>query len=59
VPIDLNIPAIINGTAMTPLNVRNGAAGGLGTYHFTITSGVLPTGITLGLLTGIISGTSS
>ncbi len=47
-----------NGQVASPYNQTLVAAGGLAPYTWTI-SGVLPTGLTLGTSTGVISGTPS
>jgi len=55
--ITVNPAALPNGTVGTPYSQTVSGAGGTGPYTFTVSSGALPTGLTLNTTTGVISGT--
>ncbi len=61
--IDIYDPLVVtpatlpNGTTGTAYNATVGATGAVGTVSFAVTSGTLPTGVTLAGATGVLSGT--
>lgn len=52
-----NIPAMTAGTPITDIDLSGAISGGIEPYMFAVTDGVLPDGLTLDSVTGIISGT--
>lgn len=55
--ITVNPPTLPNGTVGTAYNQAVSASGGTAPYTFSVSSGALPTGLTLDPATGVISGT--
>jgi large repetitive protein len=55
--ITVNPATLPNGVVGTPYSQTVSAVGGTGPYTFTVSSGALPTGLTLNATTGVISGT--
>jgi uncharacterized protein YhjY with autotransporter beta-barrel domain len=53
----LNPPALPNGTQATPYSQTVTASGGTGPYTYSISSGALPSGLSLNPSTGAITGT--
>lgn len=50
-------PSLPSGTSGTPYGQVISASGGMASYSFAVTSGALPSGLTLDPLTGLLSGT--
>ena len=56
-PLTIQTTSLLDGMASTPYLGRLAAIGGTAPYNWTITSGSLPPGLTLGAATGAITGT--
>lgn len=56
-PLVITTPALSGGTVGTVYNATLAVAGGTGTKTWSISSGTLPTGLSLNASTGVISGT--
>lgn len=56
-PLQINTKSLAGGTHSVAYAATVNATGGVGQYTWTISSGTLPTGLTIAPLTGIISGT--
>jgi hypothetical protein len=52
-------PTLASGTVASPYSASVSASGGNGSYTYAITSGALPSGITLDGATGVLSGTTT
>jgi len=57
--ITVNPATLPNGVVGTPYSQTVSAVGGTAPYTFTVSSGALPSGLTLNATTGVISGTPS
>jgi len=55
--VDITTGGLSGGTVGLPYNVTLSVTGGTGTYEWSVSSGQLPSGLSLGASTGVISGT--
>jgi len=58
-PLAITTSSLIDGTVNAPYSAKVAAMGGTPPYNWSITTGALPTGLSLNSLTGAISGTPS
>lgn len=56
-PLALSTTTVPGGTVGSAYSTALAATGGNGAYHWSVTAGALPPGLSLGALTGVISGT--